>query len=146
MWATNWRPPQKAEQYLGEIAEAERTHGLPRDLLARQLYQESRYRADIITGQVKSPAGALGIAQIIPKWHPTVDPLDPVASIHYAARYMKQLYDQFGTWRLALAAYNWGPGNLKKSLQRHGGARLDQWPAETQNYVTEILGDLGAIA
>lgn len=141
MFALRWTPPETADKYLGEIAKAERAYGLPRDLLARLIYQESRYREDIINGQLRSGAGAVGIAQIVPKWHPNVNPLDPVASIHYAARYLKQLRDQFGSWRLALAAYNWGPGNVR----RHAGD-FNKWPKETQNYVTEILGDLGGIA
>ncbi|WP_375170087.1 lytic transglycosylase domain-containing protein [Marinobacter sp.] len=141
MFASRWTPPETADQYLEEIAKAERTQGLPRDLLARLLYQESRFRQDIITGQVRSSAGAVGIAQIVPKWHPNVDPLNPVESIHYAARYLKQLRDQFGSWRLALAAYNWGPGNVSKYA-----AKPERWPTETKNYVTQILGDLGGVA
>jgi len=141
MLATRWTPPETADQYLEEIAKAERTHGLPRDLLARLIYQESRFRQDIITGQVKSSAGAVGIAQIVPRWHPNVDPLNPVESIHYAARYLKQLRDQFGSYRLALAAYNWGPGNVKKY-----GTQFDKWPTETKNYVTQIMGDLWGVA
>lgn len=141
MLPKRWTPPESAGPYLGEIAKAERTHGLPRDLLARLLYQESRYRQDIITGEVRSHAGAVGIAQIVPRWHPTVDPLNPVESIHYAARYLRKLYDQFGSWRLALAAYNWGPGNIGKYA-----AKPDQWPTETKNYVTQIMGDVGGVA
>lgn len=141
MLATRWTPPETADKYLEEIAKAERTHGLPRDLLARLLYQESRFRQDIITGQVRSGAGAVGIAQIVPKWHPNVDPLNPVESIHYAARYLKSLQDQFGSWRLALAAYNWGPGNISKH-----GTSPEKWPTETKNYVSQILGDLGSVA
>ncbi len=141
VWVRQWRPPERAEPYLTEIAKAERTQGLPRDLLARLLYQESRYRTDIISGKVASGAGALGIAQIVPKWHPNVDPLDPVASIHYAARYLKSLKDRFGSWRLALAAYNWGPGNISKYA-----SQPERWPEETQKYVADILGDLGVVA
>lgn len=146
MLATRWTPPETADKYLEEIAKAERANGLPRDLLARLLYQESRFRDDIIQGDLTSGAGAVGIAQIVPRWHPGVDPLNPVESIHYAARYLKKLRDQFGNYRLALAAYNWGQGNLKKNLQKHGALRTDTWPQETQNYVSEILGDLGGIA
>lgn len=141
MLAQRWTPPETADKYLEEIARAERTHGLPRDLLARLIYQESRFRQDIITGKVQSSAGAQGIAQIVPKWHPNVDPLNPVESIHYAARYLKQLRDQFGDYRLALAAYNWGPGNVRKY-----GTQPDKWPTETKNYVSQILGDVGGIA
>lgn len=131
-----WSPPAAAAPYLEAIDRAERENGLPHHLLARLLYQESRFREDIITGATVSSAGAMGIAQIVPKWHPGVDPLDPFASIDYAARYLRQLFNQFGDWKLALAAYNAGPGNVTK----HGGIPPF---AETQAYVAEIARDVG---
>lgn len=131
-----WRPPERAVPYISTIRDAERHHGLPHNLLARLIHQESRYRDDIISGETVSSAGAVGIAQIVPKWHPDVDPLDPQAAIWYAAKYLRQLYQQFGTWRLALAAYNWGPGNLS----RYGFERA---PSETQQYVRQISRDVG---
>lgn len=137
-----WQPPERAAPYLAVIRETENGQGLPYNLLARLLWQESRYREDIISGQVVSSAGAVGIAQIVPRWHPDVDPLDPVASIRYAGRYLRALFGQFGSWDQALAAYNWGPGNLSKV--RH----LDDWlaraPLETRNYVNQITGDVFA--
>lgn len=134
-----WFPPSK---YAGAIASAESRSGLPVNLLARQLYQESRYREDIITGQVVSSAGAVGIAQIVPKWHPDVNPLDWRASVDYAARYMRSLYTQFGgDWRKALAAYNWGPGNLSR-VNTQIPLWLSQTPTETRNYVTQITADV----
>lgn len=131
-----WRPPQK---YAATIAAAEQRHGLPPDLLARTLYQESRYREDIITGAVRSPVGAVGIAQLMP---PTaadlgVDPLNPTQSIDAAGRYLAQLYRRFGNWTEALAAYNWGMGNV----QRKGLAAA---PKETRDYFTQILADVNA--
>ncbi len=137
--AAGWTPPPSAEPWLDTIRAAEDMNMIPRNLLARLLYQESRFRHDIITGQVRSSAGAVGIAQIVPRWHPDVDPLDPIASINYAAQYLRRLYRQFGSWDKALAAYNWGPGNVS----RYGLASL---PAETHNYITEILGDLGMMS
>lgn len=128
-------PPDSAAPYLATIREAEQKHGLPESLLARLLYQESRFRPDIIEGRTVSSAGAVGIAQIVPKWHPGIDPLDPFASIDYAAGYLRRLYDQFGEWSLALAAYNWGPGNLA----RQG---VENAPRETRDYMTQILSDV----
>ena len=89
-----------------------------------------------------SSAGAMGIAQIVPKWHPDVDPLNPTQSIYYAAQYLKNLQKQFGEWRKALAAYNWGPGNLSKAIIKYGDDWLDYAPTETRNYVTQIWGDI----
>lgn len=130
-----WTPPDTAAPYLYDIYKAEDDNRLPRNLLARVLYQESRYRPDIISGETMSSAGAVGIAQIVPRWHPGVDPLNPYESIHYAARYLRQLHDQFGDWRKALAGYNWGPGNVSRK-------GLDRAPTETRNYIKEILADV----
>ena len=70
---------------------------------------------------------------------------DPERSTRAYARYMKFLYDQLGDWYLAMAAYDWGAGNVQRAVQKTGYA--DFWelykrhnlPAETQNYVPEIL-------
>lgn len=130
-----WAPPAAAAPYLGEIYKAEDANGIPRNLLARLIYQESRYRPDIITGATISSAGAQGIAQIVPRWHPDVNPLDPWASIEYAGRYLASLYRRYGDWSLALAAYNWGMGNL----DRKG---IEAAPLETRNYYSQILADV----
>jgi membrane-bound lytic murein transglycosylase D len=70
---------------------------------------------------------------------------DPEKSTRAYARYMKWLYDQLGDWYLAMAAYDWGAGNVQRAVQKTGYA--DFWelykrhnlPGETQNYVPEIL-------
>lgn len=137
-------PGKAPDKYAPYIKAAEIREGIPHNLLARLLWQESRFREDIISGAVKSAAGAVGIAQIVPKWHPNVDPLNPWASIDYAAQYLRQLRAQFGTWQLALAAYNWGPGNLTKGLNTYGGGVLTHptTPTETRNYVSQIWTDV----
>jgi soluble lytic murein transglycosylase-like protein len=134
----SWEPPARAQPYLGAIAEAEARYGLPHNLLARQLYQESRFRPEIIDGSLTSSAGAIGIAQFMPATAADfgIDPADAFASIDAAARYDRQLFDQFGSWDAALAAYNWGPG----SVQNKG---LGAAPRETVAYYSGILGDLG---
>lgn len=129
-----WHPPA---QYAGAIAAAEDAHGIPRDMLARLLYQESRYRADIISGAKRSPVGAMGIAQFMPATAAElgIDPLDPFQAIPAAARYLRQLFQRFGNWTEALAAYNWGMGNVS----RKGLAKA---PEETRNYYGQILADV----
>jgi membrane-bound lytic murein transglycosylase D len=70
---------------------------------------------------------------------------DPVKATQAAARHLKDLYDQFGDWYLAMAAYNSGPGTVQRAVERTGYA--DYWelyrrgvlPAETRNYVPIIL-------
>jgi soluble lytic murein transglycosylase-like protein len=131
-----WQPPAA---YAATIAAAEQANGIPSHLLARLLYQESRWRNDIISGRLKSPAGAVGIAQFMPataaEWG--VNPLDTTSAINGAARYLASLYRRFGTWTQALAAYNWGQGNVA----RRG---LGVAPTETRNYYTQILRDVNA--
>lgn len=138
----NWeqvaaRPENAA--YVTALHRAEAANGIPRGMLVRLAYQESRFRQDIISGAVKSSAGALGIMQIVPRWHPGVDPLDPFASISYAAGYLARLKRKFGTWERALQAYNWGEGNLSRWL----AGEIATMPSETRNYSAQILADLG---
>lgn len=131
-----WQPPAA---YAATIAQAEQRHAIPQNMLARLLYQECRWREDIISGRLRSPAGAIGIAQFMPATARElgIDPLDPVQAIDAAGRYLASLYRKFGTWTQALAAYNWGQGNV----QRKG---LGAAPAETRAYYSEILADVNA--
>lgn len=71
---------------------------------------------------------------------------DPVKSSDAAARYLKDLYDMFGDWGLAIAAYNCGEGNVQKALLRSGGVEVkDFWsvynklPRETRGYVPAFI-------
>lgn len=132
---SDWKGKPNAAKYLPRLADAERKHGIPADLLARIAYQESRWRDDIVSGQLKSPAGALGLMQIVPAAHPGVDPLNVSAAIDYAGGYLKRLYTQFGRWDLAVAAYNAGPGNVRK----YKGIPPFK---ETRDYVREVFSDI----
>lgn len=131
----DWKKANGAAKYLPMLNEAERRYGIPTDLLARLAYQESHFRADIIKGEVRSPDGAVGIMQIVPKYHPDVDPLNVPQAIDYAARFLKSLYIRFSDWKLALAGYNAGAGNVEK----YSG--IPPFP-ETQNYVAQITRDV----
>ena len=70
---------------------------------------------------------------------------DPVKASYAAAHYLKDLYDIFGDWSLAVAAYNCGPGNVSKAIRRSGGGKTDFWgiyqylPAETRGYVPAFI-------
>lgn len=132
-WWTVANKPENAP-YLAALLDTETQNGIPKTMLVGLAYQESHFRPDIISGDTVSPAGALGIMQIVPKWHPDVNPLDPIASINYAAKYLRTLYNKFGTWELALQAYNWGEGNLTKYLTDGGDI-----PPETASYSAQIL-------
>jgi soluble lytic murein transglycosylase-like protein len=136
--ASAWSPPAAAATYLSAIEAAEERYGLPHNMLARLLYQESRFRPEVISGRVRSPAGAVGIAQFMPATAAEygIDPTDPWSSIDAAGLYLSRLYARFGTWKEALAAYNWGQGNVARK-------GLDAAPAETRAYFSDILSDLG---
>lgn len=131
-----WKASLNASKYLPALHAAEARYGIPTDLLARMAYQESHFRDDIVSGAKKSAAGAAGIMQIVPQYHPGVDPLNVSAAIDYAGKYLRQLYAQFGSWQLAVAAYNAGPGNV----QKYGGIPPFQ---ETKDYVAQIFRDIG---
>jgi len=70
--------------------------------------------------------------------------LDPIKSTEVACAYLKELYKIFGDWHLVIAAYNCGPGNMKKAIQRAGGKK-NYWdvfyylPAETRGFVPAFI-------
>ena len=72
---------------------------------------------------------------------------DPVRSSEAACVFLKKLYNQYGDWYLALAAYNAGPGNVNKAIRRSGGKK-NFWeiryflPRETRNYVPAFMAVL----
>jgi hypothetical protein len=93
----------------------------------RQIQQESGFNP-----VARNPSGATGIAQIVPQWHPGVDPTDPIASLDYAANLMAANVHKYGSYATALAAYNAGPG----AVAQYGG--VPPFP-ETQRYIAAIL-------
>ncbi len=70
---------------------------------------------------------------------------DPIRSSEMGAKYLKQLYNTYNDWSLAIAAYNCGPGNVNKAIRRSGAANPDYWaiyhhlPAETRGYVPAFI-------
>jgi soluble lytic murein transglycosylase-like protein len=130
--------PSGSAPYQDTIKSAAQKYAVPVSILAWLLWKESRYSQAIIDGTRRSSAGAVGIAQFMPATAAGlgVDPLDPTDAIYGAARYLASLYRSTGTWGQALAAYNWGLGNLRK----YG---LSRAPAETRDYYTTILSKSG---
>jgi len=133
--------PSGSEPYRGMIEYAAVQYVVPASILAWLLWKESRYNPAIIDGTKRSGAGAMGIAQFMPatareELGSEAAALDPSRAIPGAARYLSKLYRSLGTWDKALAAYNWGIGNV----QRKGLAAA---PAETVDYYTTILGKSG---
>lgn len=101
-----------------------------------------------------SRAGAAGLWQFMPgtasglglEINSLIDQRrDPFLASDAAARYLKQLYNTYEDWSLAIAAYNCGPGNVNKALRRAGGGKHDFWeiypflPQETRGYVPAFI-------
>ncbi len=116
--------------YLSMARDAARRHGVPEELFARLVAHESNWNP-----RARSTKGALGLAQLMPETARRlgVDPLDPAENLNGGAKYLARQYRAFGSWRLALAAYNAGPDAVKK----YGGVPPYQ---ETRNYVSVIWG------
>jgi soluble lytic murein transglycosylase-like protein len=116
--------------YLSMAKAAAQRHGVPEDLFLRLVQQESGWKV-----RAKSHKGAIGLAQLMPGTARKlgVNPHDPYENLEGGARYLKQQYRKFKSWRLALAAYNAGPG----AVEKYGGVPPYK---ETRNYVKKIWG------
>jgi len=123
--------PENAANYLPWIMEAELKNSMPAGLLAWLIWNESRYREDIIRGRVLGRVGEVGIAQLTPRWHPYVQGTDPEDSIRYAGEFLRRMFERFGSWERAVIAYNWGEGNLANK-------GLGFVPNSTRDYVSAI--------
>jgi len=112
------------------IEEAANETGLPVQLIDAVIRTESGYRAGAV-----SKAGAQGLMQLIPTTAASVgvsDPFDPRQNILGGSRYLRKMYDEFGSLELAIAAYNAGPNAVKK----HSG--IPPFP-ETRQYVATVI-------
>lgn len=117
-------------EYLADAKAAARRHAVPEEIFLRLVQQESGWNPAAV-----SPKGATGLAQLMPGTADLlgVDIDDPLQNLEGGARYLRMMYDRFGSWRLALAAYNAGP----EAVEQHGGIPPYE---ETRAYVKAILG------
>ena len=126
--------PSRAAQYEPIFDEASRTYGVSKSLLLAVAKAESNFDTNSV-----SHAGAQGIMQLMPGTAKTLgvkNAFDPYENIMGGAKLLRDNIKSFGSVPLALAAYNAGPGAVKK----YGGVPPYK---ETQNYVKKIMADLG---
>lgn len=143
---------EKSTAYLPMIREIFAEYELPLDLGYLPLI-ESGFRT-----HAHSRADAVGLWQFIEGTARLYDlkvdwwideRRDPEKATRAAARFLKDLYEEFGDWNLALSAYNAGPGRVRRALRRTGGKR-DFWlmasrrylPRETRGYVPAFMAGL----
>ncbi len=136
-WAQ--RLPEAAAEWVPTIERAASEAGLDPRLLAAMVWQESQFNPDAI-----SRSGAIGLSQLMPATADGlgVDPHDPVQNLEGGARYLAWTIEEFGSIELGLAAYNAGPGSVR---------RADGIPEipETQAYVPRVIDyyrQLGGVA
>ena len=142
------RSLERAGKYKDMISKDLRDQGLPQDLIYLAV-AESGFQPQVVNAH----SGAGGMWQFMPfqgayglaRNGYFDERFDPEKSSIAYAKYMKTLYNQFGDWYLAMAAYDWGPGNVQRAVMKTGYAdfwelyRRGNLPAETKNYVPGII-------
>lgn len=129
--------PLEGEALIADsIKRAARRYNLPEKLISSVIQAESNFQADAV-----SPAGAQGLMQLMPATARELgvdDPFDVRQNIDGGAGYLRQMLDRFGgDVKLALAAYNAGPGTVEKY---NGNVPY----RETQNYIERVLKRVSA--
>jgi hypothetical protein len=118
------------------ISDAARAHGVDEALVRSVIKVESNFNPNST-----SPKGAMGMMQLMPETARELgvqNAYDPVENIRAGTRYLKSLLNRYdGNIPLALAAYNWGIGNLEK--------RPGQMPIETKLYIDQVTSHYSAI-
>jgi membrane-bound lytic murein transglycosylase D len=142
------RSMARSSRYLFYIVEEVNLRGMPTEI-ALLPFVESAFNP-----VAKSTAKAMGIWQFMPatgkdfKLTQNVfrdERRDVLQSTNAALDYLQRLHRQFGDWQLALAAYNWGEGNVAKAIKRNQAARLPtdylslKMPKETRDYVPKLM-------
>ena len=143
----------RAPRFFPMLSAALKQHGLPDEL---------KYLAVIESGlnpKARSRMGAVGLWQFMPATGKRFglsydyyldERMDPAQATEAACRYLKELYTTFQDWELALAAYNCGPGNVRRAIRRSGYKKgfwaIERYlPRETRSYVPQWLAIIYAM-
>lgn len=136
--------PKRSDKFVPKLKTIFAAEGVPSALV---------WLAEVESGfdtSARSPAGAVGMFQLMPATAKDLGlslfPFDQRKQLEPAARasakYLRQLHDQFGDWRLAAAAYNSGSGTVSRLLKRYQTTSYERiaphLPAETQMYVPKV--------
>jgi soluble lytic murein transglycosylase-like protein len=121
------------------ITSSNKKYGLPEGLLAAVAKTESSFNPSAQNGK----SGAAGMFQFMPSTAKGygIDPYNPAQAADAAGKMLSGLSAKYdGDYIKALAAYNWGGGNLDKAIKKYGNDWINHAPAETRGYIQKILG------
>jgi hypothetical protein len=141
-------PDDSLAQWRPYIREASQRYGVPEQWIREVMMQESAGQQYVDGQPITSPAGAMGLMQVMPSTYDILrqryglgpDPYDPHDNIMAGTAYIREMYDRYGSPGF-LAAYNAGPGRLEQYLAGEGSL-----PTETVNYVAAVAPRLGNAA
>jgi membrane-bound lytic murein transglycosylase D len=137
-------PPENAGALMPDLQAAFRAEGVPEELAWVAEAESS------LNPSARSPVGAVGLYQFMPatarrfglRTWPFDDRKDPKRSARAAAQYLKFLHGRFGSWPLAVAAYNAGEGTVDRAIRKQGsrdfGRVAPALPLETRMYVPKV--------
>src|SRR5690554_5818620 len=137
---------ERKDTYLPLFEEALARHHMPDDIKYLSIIESG------LNPRARSRVGAMGLWQFMPATGREYklyvnqhmdDRMDPELATEAAVRYLKALHRMFGDWEVALAAYNCGPGNVRRAIRRSGGKKTfwgiyNHLPRETRSYVPQF--------
>jgi len=137
---------ERKDTYLPLFEEALSRHQMPDDIKYLSIIESG------LNPRARSRVGAMGLWQFMPATgreyklyvnNHIDDRMDPELATEAALKYLKALHRMFGDWEVALAAYNCGPGNVRKAIRRSGGKKTfweiyNYLPRETRSYIPQF--------
>lgn len=140
--------PAKVLRWQSDVKDYAAIYNVDPRVMLWQIKVESGGNPNATNEDDKNRTGdpSIGLSQFQPKTAKSygIDPRDPKQSIKGQAMFMRDLLKMFnGDYEKALAGYNWGQGNLQKSIDKWGDKWLSHAPKSVQNYVNSIMQDSG---